>query len=131
MHRVAQGLTTMVQYAECVTPQTDWSYITPVLNDPDMWPSVGRISYHNYGSDDQYRSYLRDFAKTKGLTTAQTEMGDPNFDDLYKDLTLAGVAYWEVGFSGSVTLTPNAGLTAFTPAAKFFRLRQRAGDQQP
>jgi len=120
----AQGLTTVVQYAECVTPITDWSYITPVLNDPDMWPGVGRISYHNYGSDDQYRSCLRDFAKDKGLTTAQTEMGDPNFDDLYKDLTLAGVAYWEVGFSGSVTLTPNAGLTAFTPAAKFFRLRQ-------
>ncbi len=121
---VAQGLATMVQYAECVAPQTDWSYITPVLNDPDMWPAVGRISYHNYGTADPYRSFLGEFAIEKGLTTAQTEMGDPTFDDLYNDLTLAGVAYWEVGFSGSATLTPNAGLTAFTPAAKFFRLRQ-------
>ena len=119
-----QGLTTMVQYAECVAPQTDWSYITPVLNDPDMWPNVGRISYHNYGTADPYRSYLGQFAANKELTTAQTEMGDPTFDDLYNDLTLADTAYWEVGFSGSVTLAPNAGLTAFTPAAKFFRLRQ-------
>jgi hypothetical protein len=121
---VAQGLPTLVQYAECVAPQTDWSYITPVLNDPDMWPIVGRISYHNYGTADPYRSFLGEFATLKGLTTAQTEMGDPTFDDLYNDLTLAGVSYWEVGYSGSVTLTPNAGLTAFTPAAKFFRLRQ-------
>jgi hypothetical protein len=121
---VAQGLATMVQYAECVAPQTDWSYITPVVNDPDLWPGVGRISYHNYGTADPYRSFLRDFAKAKGLTTAQTEMGDPTFDDLYNDLTLAGVTYWEVGFSGSVTLIPNAGDTAFTPAAKFFRLHQ-------
>ncbi len=45
----AQGLGTQVQYAEAVAPQTDWSYITPLLNDADMWPNVGRISYHNYG----------------------------------------------------------------------------------
>jgi hypothetical protein len=121
---VGQGLATKVQYAECVAPQTDWGYITPVLNDRDMWSSVGRISYHNYGTADPYRSFLRDLGNAKGLTTAQTEMGDPTFDDLYNDLTLAGVAYWEVAFSAAATLTPNAGLTAFTPAAKFFRLHQ-------
>jgi len=43
----AQGLSTKVQYAEAVAPQTDWSFITPVLNDPDMWPYVGRLSYSN------------------------------------------------------------------------------------
>ncbi|MGH7973102.1 MAG: hypothetical protein ACREIC_30660, partial [Limisphaerales bacterium] len=121
---VAQGLSTKVQYAEAVAPQTDWGYITPVQNDPEMWPWVGRISYHNYGTADPYRTYLRDFGKGRSLTTAQTEMGDPSYDDLFNDLTLSNVAYWEVAFSGSATLTPNSGLTAFTPAAKFFRLHQ-------
>jgi hypothetical protein len=120
----AQGLPTLVQYAEAVAPQTDWTYITPVQNDPDMWPFVGRISYHNYGTADPYRSYLRDYAKVRGITTAQTEMGNPNFDDLYSDLTLGGVSYWEVAFSPNATLSPNAGLTAFTPTSPYFRLRQ-------
>lgn len=120
----AQGLATSVQYAECVAPQTDWNYITPEMTDPDMWPFVGRISYHNYGTADPYRTYLRDYAKARALTTAQTEMGSPSFDDLYADLTLAGVAYWEVGYSASVTLVPNAGLTAFTPSNYYIRLRE-------
>lgn len=120
----SQGLGTRVQYAEAVAPQTDWKYIAPVLNDADLWPSIGRISYHNYGTADPYRTYLRDFANARGLTTAQTEMGNPTFDDLYSDLTLGGVSYWEVAYSGNATLTPNPGLTSFTPAAHYFRLRQ-------
>jgi hypothetical protein len=103
---VANGLATRSQYAEAVAPQTDWNYMTPEMNDADMWPFVGRISFHNYGTADPYRSYLRDFGKAKGLTTAQTEMSSPSFDDLYADLTLAGVTYWEVGYSASVTLFP-------------------------
>ncbi len=121
---IAQGLTTEVQYAEAVAPQTDWSYITPALSNPDMWPYVGRLSYHNYGTADPYRSYLRDYGLAKGLTTAQTEMGNPTFDDLYNDLTLAGVSYWEVAYSANLTLIPNAGLTAFTPSGTYFRLHQ-------
>jgi hypothetical protein len=120
----AHGLTTQAQYAEAVAPQTDWNYVTPELSDPDLWPLVGRISYHNYGTADPYRAYLRDFGKAKGLTTAQTEMGNPSFEDLYSDLTLGGVSYWEVAYSAQSTLTPAAGLTGFTPAATFFRLRQ-------
>jgi hypothetical protein len=121
---LAQGLATRVQYAEAVAPQTDWNYMTPEMSDADMWPFVGRISYHNYGTADPYRSYLRDFASAKGITTAQTEMGSPSFDDLYADLTLAGVSYWEVGYSASVTLVPNAGLTEFTPSSFYIRLRE-------
>jgi hypothetical protein len=121
---IAHGLATQVQYAEAVAPQTDWGYITPVLSDADMWPYVGRISYHNYGTADPYRSYLRDFASARGLTTAQTEMGNPTFDDLFADLTLAGVTYWEVAYSAGNTLVPSAGLTAFTPSGTCFRLRQ-------
>ena len=51
-------------------------------------------------------------------------MGSPSFDDLYADLTLAGVTYWEVGYSANVTLVPNAGLTAFTPSNYYIRLRE-------
>jgi hypothetical protein len=120
----AQSLTTRAQYAEAVAPQTDWGYLTPVMNDADLWQSVGRISFHNYGTADPYRSYLRDFGNAKGLTTAQTEMGNPGFDDLYSDLTLAGVSYWEVAYSANATLVPTAGLTGFTPSGTYFRLRQ-------
>ena len=121
---ITHGLTMQVQYAEAVAPQTDWNYITPEMNDADMWPFVGRISYHNYGTADPYRTYLRDYARATGITTAQTEMGSPSFDDLYTDLTLAGVSYWEVGYSGNVTLVPNAGLTGFTPSNYYIRLRE-------
>ena len=51
-------------------------------------------------------------------------MGNPTFDDLYSDLTLACVSYWEVAYSASLTLNPNAGLTTFTPSATYFRMRQ-------
>jgi hypothetical protein len=120
----AHGLTTLVQYAEAISPRTDWDYAARAANDPDMWRYVGRISYHNYGGADPYRSRLRDFAAARLLTTAQTEMENPTFDDLYGDLTLAGVSYWEVAFSGNRTLVPRPGLTTFTPSGTYFRLRQ-------
>jgi hypothetical protein len=121
---LAHGLGTSVQYAEAVAPQTDWGYITPVMNDPYLWQYVGRMSYHNYGTADPYRSYLGEYAAAKSLSTAQTEMGNPTFDDLYSDLTLANVSYWEVAYSGNNMLVPTAGLTGFTPSGTYFRLRQ-------
>ncbi|HEY1788064.1 MAG TPA: hypothetical protein VGJ73_07910, partial [Verrucomicrobiae bacterium] len=121
---LAQGLSTSVQYAEAVAPQTDWSYITPVMSDPYLWQYVGRISYHNYGTADPYRSLLGEFGAAKSLTTAQTEMGNPTFDDLFSDLTLANVSYWEVAYSGNATLVSTAGLTGFTPSGTYFRIRQ-------
>jgi len=120
----AHGLTTLVQYAEAISPRTDWNYVDRAANDPDIWRYVGRISYHHYGGADPYRSRLRDFAAARFLTTAQTEMEDPTFDDLYEDLTLASVSYWEVAFSGNRTLIPRPGLTTFTPSGTYFRLRQ-------
>ncbi len=121
---IAHGLNTKSQYAEAVAPQTDWSFITPVENDSDLWSWIGRLSYHNYGTADPYRSYIYNFGLTKGLTTAQTEMGNPTFDELYTDLTVANVSYWEVAYSASNTLVPASGLTSFTPSATFFRMRQ-------
>jgi hypothetical protein len=51
-------------------------------------------------------------------------MGNPTFDDLFSDLTLAGVTYWEVAYSANATLVPSARLTGFTPSSTYFRLRQ-------
>lgn len=118
------GLATKTQYAEAVAPQTDWNYITPVQNDPDLWQYIGRLSYHNYGTADPFRAQIRDFGKTMGIPTAQTEMGNPTIDDLFNDLIFGGVTYWEIAFSGSSTLVPNAGNTGFTPSSTYFRMRQ-------
>ena len=121
---ISHGLTTKTQFAEAIAPQNDWSFITAIPVEDPMWAFVGRLSYHNYGTADPYRSDIRDFALSKGITTAQTEMGNPGFDDLYNDLTLGGVSYWEVGYSANVTLVPSSGLTGFTPSAYYIRLRQ-------
>src|SRR2546430_4058833 len=51
-------------------------------------------------------------------------MANPTFDDLYSDLTLGGVSYWEVAYSSGNTLVPSAGLTSFTPSSTYCRLRQ-------
>ena len=72
------GLRRLVQYAEAVAPQTDWSYITPVQNDADMWPFVGRISYHNYGTADPYRSFLRDYGKRERPYDCADRDGQPD-----------------------------------------------------
>jgi hypothetical protein len=51
-------------------------------------------------------------------------MGNPTFDELYSDLTLANVSHWEVAYSSNNTLVPDSGLTHFIPSSTFFRLRQ-------
>ncbi len=120
----SHGLATRSQYAEAVNPQIDWNYITPVQNDTVLWPLVGRLSYHNYGTADPYRNNIYNFGLSKGITTAQTEMDSPTFDDIYNDMTLAGTSYWEIGYSATNTLAADSGLTAFTPSATYFRMRQ-------
>ncbi len=119
-----RGLATKTQFAEAVAPQTDWNFITPFQTDADLWKYVGRLSYHNYGTADPYRADIRDFAKSLGIPTAQTEMGNPTIDDLFNDLIFGGVTYWEIAFSGSSTLVPTAGNTGWTPSSTYFRMRQ-------
>lgn len=121
----SHGLSTRSQYAETVWPQVDWdTYITPELSDSLLWPLVGRLSYHNYGSADPYRNNIYNFGLSKNITTAQTEMNSPTFDDIYNDMTLGGTSYWEVGYSATNTLAADSGLTIFTPSATYFRMRQ-------
>lgn len=120
----ARGLTTRIQFPEAVAPKTAWEYITAVKDDSDLWPFVGRLSYHNYGTADPYRAYLRDFGMARGIPTAQTEMDPDNIDNLFDDLILGGVSYWEVAYSNSNTVNPNTGYTSFTPTRYYFQIRQ-------
>jgi hypothetical protein len=120
----AHGLATRSQFAEAVAPLTDWNFITAVQNDSALWANVGRLSYHDYGTADPYRYMIYNFGLSEGITTAQTEMANPTFDDLYSDLILANVSYWEVAYSSNNTLSPDSGLTSFTPSNTYFRLRQ-------
>ncbi|HVZ38851.1 MAG TPA: hypothetical protein VHI13_06215 [Candidatus Kapabacteria bacterium] len=120
----ANGLGTRIQFPEAVAPKTSWDYITAVQADSGMWPYVGRLSYHNYGTADPYRSQIREFGASIGIPTAQTEMDPNNIDNLFDDLLRGGVTYWEVAFSSSNTVNPNPGYTSFTPTRYYFRLRQ-------
>ena len=120
----SHGLNMHSQYAEAVSPQTDWNFITQVQNDSVLWSYVGRLSYHNYGTADPYRSYIYNFGLSKNIPTGQTEMAAPTFDDLYSDMTLAGTSYWEVGYAATTTLVADSGLTSFTPSGTYIRLHQ-------
>ena len=120
----AHGLKTRIQYPEAVAPEAAWKYISAVKSDPALWPLVGRLSYHNYGTADPYRAQIRDFGTAMGIPTAQTEMDPCNVDNLFDDLVLGGVSYWEVAFSNSNTVNPNPGYTSFTPSRYYFRIRQ-------
>jgi hypothetical protein len=121
---VAHGLPTKSQFAEGVDAHTSWNYITAVRGDTDLWPWVGRLSYHNYGTSDPYRAYMKAFGDSIGLTTAQTEMDPANIDNLFDDLLKGGVSYWETAFTNGSTVSANAGYTSFTPTRYYYRVRQ-------
>src|SRR5581483_6466933 len=130
---IAHGLGTKVQWAEGVDPHTTWMYDTNTHRDNTWWSYVGRLSYHRYGTDDPYRSYLADSARVHGITTAQTEMGNPGVEDIVSDLVLGNVTYWEVGYTGAVSATP--GGTNWLPGGTYYRMRQllhyvRPGDMR-
>ncbi len=121
---LAHGLATTSQFAEGVDAHTSWNYITAVRADTALWPWVGRLSYHNYGTSDPYRAYMKAFGDSIGLTTAQTEMDPANIDNLFDDLVKGGVSYWETAYTNASTVNPNPGYTSFTPSRYYYRVRQ-------
>ena len=98
----AAGFPTMLQFPESVNAQVAWRYVEALREDPLLWQWVGLISYHWYGRDNQtYMARLSDFARSRGLPTAQTEFMSLTIDHLYDDLTIGGTSYWEVyGLAG-------------------------------
>lgn len=117
----AHGLKTRIQFPECVSASASWDYIQALKDDPEVWRYVGAISYHLYGSNDPYRSYIRDFAISRGLPTGQTEYMGLTMDHLYDDLTLGGVSYWEIyGITSQFDLKYNG----FSRKDQYWNFRQ-------
>jgi len=117
----ALGLPTRIEFPECVNARASWNYIQSVQNDEELWRYVGVITYHLYGTNDPYRSYIRDFAASKGLPTGQTEYMGLSINHMYDDLTLGGVSYWEVY---GQWIRPNHDKTSFSRGTQHWNFRQ-------
>jgi len=117
------GLETEIQFPECVSASASWNYIQALQSDTLVWPHIGMLSYHLYGANDPYRSYIRDFGVSMGLPTAQTEYMNLNMDYMYDDLVLGGVAVWEVYGQGQ-WIRPNYDMTSFSRSSQYWDFRQ-------
>ncbi len=117
----AKGFSTKVQFPECVNARRSWDYVTAVRDDGELWCYVAVVSYHLYGSNDPYRSYLRDYAESRNLPTAQTEFMWLTMDHLYDDLTKGGVSYWEIYGTGSQI---KWGYNGFKRKSTYWKFRQ-------
>ena len=122
------GLATLIQFPESVNPAVAWNnYITSVQGDSEFWQFVGCVTYHLYGTRDPYRSYIRDDAHNRGLPTGQTEYMSKSFDNLYNDLTLGGVSFWNIyGLAGpwSENIRINLDNTSFVRGPNHWKFRQ-------
>ncbi|MGQ9731266.1 MAG: hypothetical protein ACUVX8_08305 [Candidatus Zipacnadales bacterium] len=91
------GFQTLIQFPESVNAHVAWQYIEELRNESQIWDWIGLLSYHWYGRDNQAAMVkVRDFARERGLPTAQTEFMDLTIDHLYDDLVLGGTSYWEI-----------------------------------
>lgn len=120
----AVGLSTRIQFPESINARVAWdNYIQNVKGDEEVWQCVGCLSYHLYGTDDPFRSYIRDLGISKGLPTAQTEFMNLNMNHLYADLTLGGTSYWETyGLGQCFRWNPNN--TSFARIRQYWNFRQ-------
>jgi hypothetical protein len=96
------GFPTMLEFPESINAHVACDYIDALKDDPQFWQWVGLISYHWYGRDNPtYMAELSDFARARGLPTAQTEFMGLTIDHLYDDLTIGNTSYWELyGLAG-------------------------------
>lgn len=130
----ALGLPTRIQFVDGISPQATWNYIDALQHDEHIWPFVGLLSYHLYGTADPYRTRIRDFGRTKGIPTAQTETLSADVRTLFDDLSIGNVSYWEAAFAfvwfGNRTDDPghlysvNDSMTSFTRHPDFWNFRQ-------
>lgn len=122
------GFPTAVQFPESINAHVAWRYIEELRDDADLWQWIGLVSYHWYGKDNQTSMVrLRDFARARGLPTAQTEFMDLTVDHLYDDLVLGGVSYWEVyGLGGPdyKAALSHTSSTTFHGGPWYWRFRQ-------
>jgi hypothetical protein len=123
----ALGLPTRIQFPESISADVAWdSYINPLLSDPDVWPCIGCLSYHLYGSNGK-RGFIRDLGIAKGIPTAQTEYMGLTTQHLYLDMIMGGVSYWELyGLMGhgSAKIDTNRDNTHFGRGTEYWTFRQ-------
>jgi hypothetical protein len=123
----ALGLPTKIQFPESISVDTAWdSYITPLQNDAEIWPYIGCLSYHLYGSNGK-RVFIRDLGIAKGIPTAQTEYMGLTTQHLYDDLIKGGVSYWELyGLTGhgNAKINTNRDGTHFSFGSEYWIFRQ-------
>jgi hypothetical protein len=78
---------------EGIDARSTWEYIDALRGDRTLWRYIGLLNWHLYGTNDPYRSQIRDFGMARGIPTAQTEF-PAHVYNLADDLTLGGVSYW-------------------------------------
>ena len=92
---LAEGLPTKIVFPNCEYADQSWNFIQAVQNDAEIWPYVGMLAYHLYGTNTA-RPQIRDFGLARGLPTAMTEFLWLDINYLYDDLTLGGVSEWNI-----------------------------------
>ncbi|GMU22049.1 MAG: hypothetical protein AMXMBFR13_21370 [Phycisphaerae bacterium] len=117
----ALGLDTKIQFPEAISADTSWGFIRALQNDASIWPYVGLLSYHLYGSNDPARSKIRDFGLARDLSTAQTEYMNLSMDILHADLINGGVSVWEVY---GITSQFELGLERLRRQSNYWKFRQ-------
>jgi O-glycosyl hydrolase len=117
------GLKTKIQFPDGVNARSSWRYIEFVGDDQRVWPYVGVLSYHLYGTTDPFRSRMRDLAIRKGIPNAQTEQMGAKFSRLYDDLTRGGVSHWSIYGWGNVIEMHHDG-ASFGRGRDYWPLRQ-------
>jgi len=130
----ANGLGTKIALNEGISAQSTWDYILAMQNDAGVWPHVGLLNWHLYGTNDPFRSQIRDFGAARGIPTAMTEFDGAQVTHLMDDLTRGGVSYWHryhladtsagsVGGGANYFAAPHDG-TSFLKNHTYFQFRQ-------
>jgi len=126
---VALGLPTKGQFSDGINARVTWNYIQAAKDDPEVWKYVDVLSYHWYGGGNQeWMSKIHEFARAKGMDTAQTEFMRLTMTHLYDDLTIGGVSYWSIYGLGGPAARQNYFLhrngTSFSRGKQFWNFRQ-------
>ena len=61
----ANGLATTIALNEGIDARSTWTYIDAMRNDANVWPHIGLLNWHLYGTNDPYRSQIRDFGAAR------------------------------------------------------------------
>ena len=128
------GLATKIALAEGIDAKSTWDYVSFMQNDASVWSYIGLLNWHLYGTNDPFRSQLRDFGRARGIPTAQTEY-PARINDLVDDLVLGGVSYWtryHIADRGAGAASSSVGsyfatdfdATSFLRNAEYWRFRQ-------